>query len=182
MLGHPDSVSALTLNQFKEVTLVETGAVLKHSSADQIVVSGQFADGAVLAVHIEAGKRNNYGIQLDLTGSNGDLKISNSTSFGTVFNVVEGAQGDSQPMRVLNISESCNWLPASDLGGSQLELAKLYAAHARDVRDGTRLVPTFADALVMHELIEGIELSNRDGVRVALNSGRPCPNCCSAGR
>ena len=168
MLGHPDSISALTLNQFKEVTLIETGQVLQHTSADQIVMSGQFANGAVLSVHIEAGKRNNYGMQLDLTGSSGDLKISNTTSFGNAFNVIEGAQGDSQAMRVLNIPAAYDWLPASELGGSQLELANLYAAYARDLRDGTHLAPTFTDALVMHELMERIEQSNRDGVRVAL--------------
>jgi predicted dehydrogenase len=168
MLGHPDSVQALTLNQFKEVTLIETGEVLKHSTADQIVMNGQFANGAVLAVHIEAGKRNNYGMQLDLTGTRGDLKISNTTSFGNAFNVIEGAQGDGQAMQVMPIPAQYNWLPASDLGGSQQELANLYAAYARDVRDGTRLAPTFADALVMHHLMEHIEVSNRSGARVAL--------------
>lgn len=168
MLGHPDSVNALTVNQFKEVTLIETGDVLKHTTADQIVLSGQFDNGAVLSVHIEAGKRNNYGMQLDLTGSTGDLKISNTTSFGNAFNVIEGAQGDSQPLKVLPIPEMYNWLPASDLGASQLELANLYAAYARDVNDGTSLAPTFADALVMHELMERIEESNRSGARVAL--------------
>lgn len=168
MLGHPNSINALTVNQFKEVTLIETGEVLKHTTADQIVLSGQFDNGAVLSVHIEAGKRNNYGMQLDLTGSTGDLKISNTTSFGNAFNVIEGAQGDSQPLKVLPIPEMYNWLPASGLGGSQLELANLYAAYARDVNDGTSLAPTFADALVMHELMERIEESNRRGARIAL--------------
>src|SRR5471032_66389 len=123
MLGHPESINALTLNQFKEVTLIETGEVLKHTTADQIVLSGQFTNGAALSVHIEAGKRNNYGMQLDLTGSSGDLKISNTTSFGNAFNVIEGAQGDDQPLQVLAIPELYDWLPASELGGSQLELA-----------------------------------------------------------
>jgi predicted dehydrogenase len=168
MLGHPNSVNALTVNQFKEVTLIETGEVLEHKTADQVVLSGQFDNGAVLSVHIEAGKRNNYGMQLDLTGSTGDLKIWNATSFGEAFNVIEGAQGDAQPLKVLPIPEVYNWLPASDLGGSQLELANLYAAYARDVMDGTRLAPTFADALVMHQLMERIEESNRSGTRIAL--------------
>jgi predicted dehydrogenase len=168
MLGHPDSINALTLNQFREVTLIETGEVLKHTTADQIVLSGQFANGAALSVHIEAGKRNNFGVQLDLTGSDGDLKISNTTSFGQPFNLIEGAQGDAQPMKELPIPDMYNWLPKSELGGSQLELANLYAAYARDVADGTRLAPTFADALVMHELMEKIEESNRDGKRVTL--------------
>jgi len=166
MLGHPTSISALAVNQFKQVTLIETGETLPHTLADQVVVSGGFANGAVLTAHLEAGKRNNYGWQLDLTGSEGDLKISNSTSFGQAFNVIEGAQGDSQPMRALAIPDTYNWLPASELGGSQLELANLYAAYARDVQDGTRLAPTFADALAMHRLIDNIELSSAGGQRL----------------
>lgn len=163
MLGHPERLSALTLNQFKKVTLIETGEVLKHTTADQIMVSGQFANGAALSVHIEAGKRNNFGVQLDLTGSSGDLKISNTTSFGQAFNVIEGAQGDAQAMQVLPIPALYTMLPANDLGGSQLELANLYAAYASDLRTGTTLAPTFADALTMHALIETIEESSRSG-------------------
>jgi hypothetical protein len=36
--------------------------------------------------------------------------------------VIEGAQGDSQPLKVLPIPEMYNW---RGLGGSQLELANL---------------------------------------------------------
>lgn len=174
MLGHPDSIQALTINQFKEIELIETGEILKHTTADQVVVNGQFDNGAALSVHIEAGKRNNYGMQLDLTGSLGDLKMSNSTSFGNEFNVIEGAQGDSQPLKVLNIPEVYNWLPASNLGGSQLELANLYAAYARDVNVGSNLAPTFTDALIMHELIEHIEESNQSGTRITLKYKKCC--------
>ncbi|GGC66783.1 Gfo/Idh/MocA family protein [Undibacterium terreum] len=168
MLGHPRSVSALTVNQFKEVTLIETGEVLPHTTADQVILAGQFDNGAVLSVHIEAGKRNNYGLQLDLTGSSGDIRISNTTSFGNEFSVIEAAQGDAQPMQVMQIPEIYNWLPENDLGGSQLELTNLYAAYARDVQHGTHVAPTFADALVMHELMEKIEESNASGSRVTL--------------
>jgi len=168
MTGHPDSIHALTVNQFKEVTLIESGTVMPHTLADQVVVSGSFANGAVLTAHLEAGKRNNFGWQLDLTGSEGDLKISNHTSFGNAFNVIEGAQGDAQAMQVLPVPDMYNWLPPSELGGSQLELANLYAAYARDVQDGTRLAPTFADGLAMHELIDSIEASSSSGQRIRI--------------
>lgn len=168
MLGQPDSINALLVNQFKEITLIETGEVMPHSTADQVVLSGTFGNGAVLSVHLEAGKRNNYGMQLDITGATGDLLIANSTSFGAALNVITAAQGDSQPMRVLPVPDKYNWLPANDLGGSQRELANLYAAYARDVRDGTRLVTTFADALVMHRLLDQIVASDRTGMRLSL--------------
>ncbi|MGF6317864.1 hypothetical protein [Pseudomonas frederiksbergensis] len=58
----------------------------------------------------------------------------------------------------------------TNLDTSQQEIASLYAAYAQDVRDGTHQGPTFADALCMHELIDAIEISNRDGVRLKLQA------------
>jgi predicted dehydrogenase len=168
MLGHPVSIQALNVNQFKEVTLIETGETVAHSLADQVLLTGVFANGAVLSAHLEAGKRNNYGVQIDITGSKGDLKISNSTSFGDAANVIEGAQGDAQPLQVLRVPDLYNWAPPSDLGASQLELAHLYAAYASDVHTGSRLAPTFADALVMHQLIDQMEASSRSGQRLSM--------------
>ncbi|MFM0088831.1 Gfo/Idh/MocA family oxidoreductase [Paraburkholderia sediminicola] len=173
MVGFPQSLSALTVNQFKEVTLMETGETLPHTSPDQVMLAGTFANGAVLTVHIEAGKRNNFGVQLDITGSKGDLKISNTTSFGDTFNRIELAQGDGQPLTELAIPAEYEWLPPSELGASVLELASLYAAHARDVETGSTLAPTFADAVRMHELMEQIVESDRTGQRVPLSFSTP---------
>lgn len=167
-LGHPASIQALHVNQFKEVTLIETGETVPHALADQVVLAGTFNNGAVLSAHIEAGKRNNYGIQVDITGSRGDLRISNGSSFGDSPNVIEAAQGDAQPMTVLTVPARYDWLPANDLGGSQRELAYLYAAHARDIREGTHTAPTFADAMAMHRLIDTMEVSSAEGRRLVL--------------
>ncbi len=173
LVGYPKSLSALTVNQFREVTLVETGERLPHTNADQVVLAGTFANGAVLSVHLEAGKRNNYGVQLDITGSKGDLKIWNTTSFGDANNHIEIARGDAQPLTRLEVPAEYAWLPPGELGASVLELANLYAAHARDVKTGSTLAPTFADAIRMHELIEQIVESNRAGKRVDLSFSTP---------
>jgi predicted dehydrogenase len=173
MVGYPQSLSALTVNQFKEVTLVETGETLPHTSADQVVLAGTFANGAVLTVHLEAGKRNNFGVQIDITGSKGDLKISNNTSFGDTYNRIEIARGDAQPLTEVTIPVEYEWVPQGKLGASVVELANLYAAHARDVKTGSTLAPTFADAIRMHELIEQIVESNRSGKRVQLSFTTP---------
>jgi predicted dehydrogenase len=152
---------------------METGETLPHASPDQVVLAGSFANGAVLTVHIEAGKRNNFGVQLDITGSKGDLKISNTTSFGAAFNRIEIARGDGQPLIELATPSDYDWLPPSELGASVLELASLYSAHARDVRTGSTLAPTFADALRMHELMDQIAESNRTGKRIDLSFSTP---------
>jgi predicted dehydrogenase len=168
LVGYPESVQALTVNQFKEITLKESGVTLPHSAPDQVVLAGRFPNGAVLSVHLESGKRNNYGLQLDITGSEGDLRISNATSFGDSANVIEMAVGDAQPLRVLQIPAEFEWLPPSELGASVLELANLYAAHAHDVQHGTGRAPTFADAVRMHELMDQIVTSDVAGKRAHL--------------
>ena len=166
--GFPRTLSALTANQIKQVTIVDTGATLPRTNPDQVLVTGTFANGAVLTVQLEAGKRNNAGVQIDLTGTEGDLRITNATSFGPSVNLIEGARGDAQPLQALPVPAQYDWLPEHDLGGSVAELAHLYAAYARDVRDGTQLAPTFADAVKMHAVIDAIIASDRSGSRVDL--------------
>jgi len=167
--GFPRTLSALTANQIQQVTIVDTGETLPRTNPDQVLVTGTFANGAVLTVQLEAGKRNNAGVQIDLTGTEGDLRITNATSFGPSVNLIEGARGDAQPLQALPVPAQYDWLPAHALGGSVAELAHLYAAYARDVQDGTQLAPTFLDAVKMHAVIDAITASDRSGSRVNLD-------------
>ena len=167
--GFPRTMSALTANQIKEVTIVDTGEKLAHANPDQVLIHGTFGNGAVLTVQLEAGKRNNFGVQIDLTGTEGDLRITNASSFGPSANVLEGARGDGQPLQVLPVPADYHWLPDDSLTGSVAELAHLYAAYARDVRTGTHLAPTFADAVKMHQVIDHIVAADATGTRVTLD-------------
>ena len=168
-VGFPRTLSALTANQIRQVTIVDTGETMPRTNPDQVFVTGTFANGAVLSVQLEAGKRNNAGVQIDLTGTEGDMRITNATSFGESANLIEGARGDGQPLRVLPVPDQYNWLPEHTLGASVAELAHLYAAYARDVREGTQLAPTFCDAVRMHDVIDRIIASDRTGQRVNLS-------------
>ncbi|PVX81851.1 putative dehydrogenase [Paraburkholderia unamae] len=168
--GWPDNIVALLVNQFKEVSIVETGEIIPTTTPDQMVLSGRLADGAVLSVHIEGGKRNGSGVQIDITGTEGDLRITNRSAFGNIGDdyIVEGAHGDNVPLQRLPVPAAYDRLPASELPSAVLELAELYAAYANDVRDGTRTAPDFSDALRMHRLIDAAVASSETGTRVAL--------------
>ncbi|KJK18167.1 oxidoreductase [Burkholderiaceae bacterium 16] len=168
--GWPECVSALAINQIKSVTIRETGEVLPTTTPDQLVMLGRMAGDAVVAVHVEAGKRNGRGVRIDITGDEGDLRITNSSAFGGVGDdyVIEGARGQDVPMQRLDVPVSYDRLPPSDLPSAVLELAELYVAYAQDLRTGSRQVPTFADAVRLHELLDAAEQSTRDGREVAL--------------
>jgi predicted dehydrogenase len=169
-VGWPDSLSAVMINQFPNVTIAETDEVIATTNPDQLVLAGTLGGGAVLSVHIEGGKRNGSGVQIDITGDSGDLRIVNSSAFGNVGDdyVILGAHGDNLPLEPLKVPASYDWLPPSVLPSAVLELANLYAAFARDGRNGTLLAPSFDDAVRLHSFFDQLETSSRDGRRVSL--------------
>ncbi len=168
--GWPTSVAARAVNQFPQITIRETGEVLPTSTPDQLVLVGTLADGAVVSVHIEGGKRNGSGVQIDITGTEGDLRIINRSAFGNVGDDyrIEGAHADNAPLEPLPVPASYDRLPASDLPSAVLELAELYVAYAEDVRTGTQTASTFEDAVRMHKLLDAAVASSETGRRIAL--------------
>jgi predicted dehydrogenase len=166
--GWPNEVGALLVNQFPEVTIRETGEVIPTTAPDQLLLSGVIGDGALLSVHIEGGKRNGSGVQIDITGHAGDLRITNRSAFGGVGDdyVIEGAHGDNLPMIALPTPTSFDSLPPSELPSAVLELAHLYAAFADDVSTGSHTASTFADAIRMHRLLDAASVSSQTGQRV----------------
>lgn len=171
VIGQPETLSAVVKSQFESITLVETGETFPNETPDQVVVIGTLKDGAVFSIQIEGGKRNNSGLQIDVTGMEGDLKISNPLSFGNFEdNKIEGAQGDNQILAVLPIPSSYTDLPASTLDASVLDLAYLYSAYAKDRELGTHDAPTFSDAVKLHKLLNLISESSDAGTRKSVNS------------
>ncbi len=161
-VGRPTAVSALLVNQFKDVTVAETGVTIATTTPDQLVMVGKLGGSAVLSVHVEGGKRNGSGVQIDITGTEGDLKITNASAFGGVGDdyLIEGAKGDNLPLAPLTIPDSYDWLPESELPSAVLELANLYAAYARDVAEETHTAPSFEDALWLHRLFDQLQAAS----------------------
>ncbi|AGA30651.1 Gfo/Idh/MocA family protein [Singulisphaera acidiphila] len=166
VVGEPREFTALVASQFGQVTIEETGETIVTTAPDQMLLSGTLTAGAVFSVHVEGGKRNQFGVQLDITGTEGDLRVTNGEAFGDKQDsLIEGARGSRQPLATLPVPERLRWLPRLDLHGSILELANLYAAFARDLAEGTHHAPTFADAVRMHRLLDAIGEASGSGQR-----------------
>jgi len=56
IVGRPTEISAVSVNQWPEITIVETGEEISTKVPDQLLLQGILASGAVFAVHIEGGK------------------------------------------------------------------------------------------------------------------------------
>lgn len=170
IVGRPTNLSALTLNQFPTVTIAETKEVFQTTTEDQLVLQGALDDGAVFTVHIEGGKLNGSGVQIDITGDAGDLKITNASAFGGVGEdyLIEGAHGDNLPLAVLPVPEGYDWTTNKELAASVIELGQLYVALAKDLKEGTKTAPTFADGVWMHDLLDKVATSSETGNRITV--------------
>ncbi|AUX44355.1 oxidoreductase [Sorangium cellulosum] len=149
VVGEPESLSSIVTRQFDQTTLIETGEVLPVTAPDQALIAGTLANGAVLSAHFEAGKRNGPVVSCTLTGTEGDIVLSQDMS-------LSGARGDGQPLQPIPTPEHLSWLPRSGLSDDAFQIAHVYAAFAKDLAEGTSVAPTFRDALKLHRLVDTI--------------------------
>ena len=167
--GWPESISALGVNQFPKVTIMETGEVIETTNPDEFALIGSLPDGALVTAHFEAGKRSGAGVLIDIAGTEGDIRIVNNSAFGGAEDdyVMTGARGDQRPFTLLPVPDKYRDARGAELSTTVSELAESYAAFARDKAAGTSTAPTFGDAVRMHRLIEAAMESSRSGRRVA---------------
>jgi predicted dehydrogenase len=166
VVGAPQTVSAVVVNQFPTITITDTGETFPNTTPDQVLVIGTLANGGVFTFQAEGGKRNNSGLQIDITGMQGDLKMSNPLSFTNPDDhKIEGSHGDNESLNILPVPDSYQGLPESKLDASVLDLAHLYAAFAKGGDKGAYDAPTFAEAVRMHRLINLISNAASAGDR-----------------
>ena len=80
------------------------------------------------------------------------------------------SQGDNEPLKILAIPERYNYLPASKLDASVLDLAYLYHAFANSRADNADHAPDFNDAVKLHKLIDVISIASESGSRRTVTS------------
>jgi predicted dehydrogenase len=172
VVGRPGEFSAVAVNQFPEVSIQETGEKVPTTAKDQLVLAGTLVGGGVLSVHIEGGKQFGSGVQIDITGTAGDLRISNTSAYGGVnenYQVEGGHEGDTV-MAPLPIPAQYDRLPESDLPTGIAELGELYLTHAEDVVNGTSRAPGFDHAVWLQGVFAQIDTSQRTGQRMTVRN------------
>lgn len=155
-VGKPATLSALVRTQFKQIS-IEAGPKILNETPDAVMVMGTLRNEALFQIQIEGGKLHPKGLQIELTGSKGDLEVSNERAFVTKHHdLIRGAAAGSSQWKSIDIQDRFHTVPPSTLDTSVQDLAQLYAAFARDRQCGTKSVRDFRDAVAMHRLIDSI--------------------------
>ena len=167
VLGEFTEVSATQAQRRDRVALTGTDRVIDMTSPDQVAFSGVLSNGAVASVHYRGGQSLGTNLLWEINGSKGDLRLTADTGHGQfAAYTLEGGRVGGDSFGKLTVPEDYH----STIGvrGPAENVANVYAALARDLASGTHTAPDFAHAVVRHRMIDAIERSAREGVRVAL--------------
>jgi predicted dehydrogenase len=118
-------------------------------------VIGTLEDSGVFSIQIEGVQKHCTDLQIDITGTEGVLKISNKLAFqNEEDNAIEGMNGNEKTFPPLPVPAEYQSLALPDLDASVQDVVYLYDAYARDRQNGTIEASNFKDALTQHRLID----------------------------
>jgi predicted dehydrogenase len=167
-LGEFAELNAMMANRRSQARNAETGELVPMTTDDQIAVSGVLEGGAVAVLHFRGGESRARNLHWEINGTDGDLLVTNdlgTLNFGRV--TIQGARGRQTALVELTVPEHYTLVPK--LFGREAEpfynVAHAYAQLLSDRANGTHLVPTFADAVRRHALLDRIARAAASGDR-----------------
>jgi len=151
--GRFDDLTAHKATVRKTARLVPSGREVPMTVADQISVAGVLDNGVFLNAHFRGGLSRATNFRWEVNGTEGDLVVTTPVSYtGAGGYRIESARGDDA-LHAIDV-------PASYTGGFDdgltQSMALAYRALASDLTTGTRLAPTFDDAITLHRLVDQV--------------------------
>jgi predicted dehydrogenase len=166
VIGGFTDLSARLAIRHQHAVIAETGAAIDVTTPNHLLLDAATAEGVVVSAHIHDSKVTNGRTRIEISGTAGDLAI------------VSGANGPGgvslTELRLLGSRGEGSWQPLQGedpltemtFGTEVGNVARLYAALARDIRTGAATVPTFDDGTHMHRLLDAIRSSADTGTRL----------------
>ena len=168
VLGDLSEFCAQLAQRRHRVRLIETDESRPMTSADQVLINGQFASGAPLSLHHRGGASRGPAFLWQVAGTEGELQLSSPSGVaGSRPLLLVGGRGAQRDLRPLPLLQ-----PIGDIRESDAQhLTRLYARLAKDVRDGSSGAPDLDDAVGLHRLVAAVESAAFRGHLVARANG-----------
>lgn len=161
-VGLPKKLTAVIENQFPVTTIAETGEKVPYTSPNEVMVIGTLSGGGLFSIQLEGGQKHRTGLQIDITGTEGVLRITNARGFENEDdNTISVMRDGIETFENLPVPAEYAFLPVSHLDASSQDVAYLYEAYANDKATGSNNATTFEDAVRQHQLIDQIIQSSK---------------------
>jgi predicted dehydrogenase len=165
VLGEFASVSASAMVRRPTIRLVEDGSSIRVTAPDHVALSGTLESGAVASVFYRGGVSRGDNLRWEINGTEGDLVLSSGVGNLQVADLgLQGGRGAEATATPVTMPPSYAEAPGGLSGDVGANMLRLYAALAKDIREGMHHVPDFAHAVRRHRLLASIEDAARSGV------------------
>lgn len=168
VLGDIADVSSMLSVQYPQVQVVGTGTSIPADAPDHIAVAGHLASGAPLSItYIGGTPATEEGFIWDIHGTRGSLRIIGPHGYVQIapLRIWQRIGTDTQLHEVPPVVD-----PLAALGLVPGNVARIYYRLAADLRHGTRTAPNFEDAVALHRVLQAIEKSAAEGIRVSVDA------------
>lgn len=157
VLGDVTDISGHTATRRPEVHHAVTGEAATMTSPDQVALTAILESGAVAVVHVRGGMSRATNFRWEINGTDGDLVITASPGLWWMNAVtIRGAHGAETELAELPVPARYERVLPGRAAEPAYNVAHLYADLRDDITAGTNVVPGFAHATRLHELLEGI--------------------------
>lgn len=159
------TVSATLVSRRRSIR-IEGNGERPMTVPDQVMVSGTLASGAAVSAHFRGGLSRGTNFHVEVNGTDGDLIITSPVGYVGFGGFKLMGASRSEESRELTVPTNYKDFPLEE-GPSQI-LALAYSRLASDLQAGTRLSPSFDDAVALHQLVAAIEQSAESQSQVRL--------------
>ena len=163
--GDISRLSAVVRTQVKQWRDTGTGEMLDVTAPDNVLVSGQLANGAVLSSHVGTIPYAGSGYRMEIYGRDGTLVASGEDSPQLSDIVLHGAQGGNT-LAPLPVPARFTFAAPGTPAGEPFNVGQMYTQFAQAIGGGDRRQPDFATAVELHRLIDGIQQASDTGREV----------------
>ena len=165
--GPLSEISAKVATRVKYLRMVDTGETIEAKAADNMLLNGVLANGALLSFQLSAVPFNANGWRMAVYGSKGAIIATTQMLPQITPITLIGAQGN-EPLTELSVPDRLRVVPKTVPFGPPQNVGQAYVRMAEAIRKGKRFAPNFDDALAMHKLLEAIQRSSDEGCVVKL--------------
>ena len=155
VLGDVDSVTATLGVGHREINVLNS-APIRSTTPDQVAVTAALNSGAVASIFYRGGLSRAGDLRWEINGTDGDVLVTSPAPNGNIQAtelVLAGGRGSDAHVEHIIAPDDYS---GAGLHGPARNVAALYAAFARDLNEGTRVAPSFGDAVRLHRLIDRI--------------------------
>jgi len=175
MLGDFKEFSSTMERHYKQAKIIDTDEIIEKTADDQIMITGKLASGATANVHIQGGVKHQSGTYLEIYGEEGTIILSAPNTNGHIqmgpYNLLGERQNEGEPkqstLQKLTVPDQYFWVPdkIKNEDSRALNVAQAHRKFAKDIQEGTSQMPTFADAVKLHQLLDAIVKAAETGER-----------------